>query len=44
MISSVNLDAATGTIVLQWILYFFPSIASVFDNPRSPSFAEKKYN
>lgn len=35
----VNLDPAVGAMVLQWMLYFRPSIAIVFDRPKRPSFA-----
>lgn len=38
-ISSVSLDAAVGTIALQWILFFLPSIAIVLQRPTKPSLA-----
>ena len=37
---SVILDPAIGAIVLHLMLFFWPSIAKVFDKPRAPSFAE----
>jgi hypothetical protein len=37
--SSVRRDAAVGTITLQWILYFLPSIARVLFRPTSPILA-----
>ena len=38
---SVILEPALGATVLQWILYFCPSIASVLENPTRPSLAER---
>lgn len=38
-ISSVSLDAAVGTITLQLILFFLPSIAIVLQRPTRPSLA-----
>ena len=35
----VSRDPAIGTIVLQWILYFLPSKASVLHKPRRPNLA-----
>jgi hypothetical protein len=37
--SSVSLDAAVGTITLQWMLFFLPSIASVLFRPTNPILA-----
>ena len=37
--SSVRRDAAVGTITLQWILFFLPSIARVLFRPTSPILA-----
>lgn len=37
--SSVSRDDAVGTITLQWILFFLPSIANVLFKPTSPIFA-----
>lgn len=40
--SSVRREAATGTIVLEWMLYFAPSAANVLLNPTKPSLAKNK--
>jgi len=42
--SSVSRDAAVGTITLQLILFFLPSIAIVLQRPTKPNLAalEKK--
>jgi hypothetical protein len=37
--SSVSRDAAVGTITLQWMLFFLPSIANVLFRPTSPILA-----
>jgi len=37
--SSVRRDAAVGTITLQWILFFLPSIARVLFRPTRPILA-----
>jgi hypothetical protein len=37
--SSVRRDAAVGTITLQWMLFFLPSIAIVLFRPTSPILA-----
>lgn len=39
--SSVNLEAATGTMVLHFMLYFSPSIANVFANDNKPNLAKQ---
>lgn len=41
-ISSVSRDAAVGTITLQLILFFLPSIAIVLQRPTRPSLAALK--
>lgn len=40
--SSVSREAAVGTITLQLILFFLPSIAIVLQRPTSPSLAALK--
>jgi len=37
--SSVRRDAAVGTITLQWMLFFLPSIARVLFRPTNPILA-----
>lgn len=37
--SSVSRDAAVGTITLQLMLFFLPSIAIVLQSPTKPSLA-----
>ena len=37
----VSLELATGAMVLHLMLFFLPSILSVFDRPKRPSFAGK---
>lgn len=40
--SSVSRDAAVGTITLQLILFFLPSIAMVLQRPTRPNLAALK--